>query len=191
MLFGGHRWPRLFGGLLIALWLAGMPTVRAAPSDALQAAFVLNFLKFAEWPSTTAAGNSAPLIVATLGEDELATVLKSVLHGKTVQGRKVAVHMFRDATAWQAAAQPCQAIFITPAAQAAWAELRADLSRRPVLTMGVTPGFCAAGMMLNLYEQDNRIRFEANQAAVALAGLKVRAELLKLAKIVNTEGSLP
>jgi hypothetical protein len=101
------------------------------------------------------------------------------------------VQTYRDAAEWQASAQPCQALFVTPAAQAAWAEIQADLVRRPLLTMGESPGFCAAGMMINLYEKDHRIRFEANPVAVAQAGLKMRAELLKLATIVQTEGHLP
>lgn len=153
----------------------------------LKAAFVLNFLKFAEWPAG-AAPAGAPLVVSVVGEGELVAALNTVLDGQTVQGRKVIVQTFRDVAQWQVATTSGQALFVTPAAQPAWAELRAALAGRPVLTIGEAPGFCAAGGMLNLYERDNRIRFEANPAAVEKEGLKLRAELLKLATIVKTEG---
>ena len=56
-----------------------------------------------------------------------------------------------------------------------------------MLTIGDSPGFCAAGGMLNLFEQDDRIKFEANPETASRAGLKMRAELLKLATIVPTK----
>ena len=71
-------------------------------------------------------------------------------------------------------------------AEAAWPPTRTVLTHEAVVTIAETPGFCASGGMLNLYEEGNRIRFEANPAAAAAAGLTLRADLLKLAKIVRT-----
>ena len=57
-----------------------------------------------------------------------------------------------------------------------------------MLTICEAPGFCEQGGMLNLYEEDHRIRFEANPAAADQAGLKLRSTLLTLATIVKTKG---
>ena len=59
-----------------------------------------------------------------------------------------------------------------------------------MLTICETPGFCTQGGMLNLYQEDQRIRFEANPAAADKARLKLRSTLLTLATIVKTEGGL-
>jgi hypothetical protein len=154
----------------------------------MKAAFVLNFQKFTEWPATALPAADAPLIVAVVGDDPLSAVIKTVLSGKMVQGRNLEVELFRDTAEWKAAARPSQVLFVTAAAQPAWAEIRAELAGRPVLTISEAPGFCAAGGMLNLYEKENRLRFEANPVAVEKEGIKLRAELLKLATIVKTVG---
>lgn len=183
----GHR------GLarLLALLLCLSPAAAGAQqAEALRAAFVLNFLKFAEWPAAAMGDASAPLVVAVIGDDLQSGALERGLEGKEIQGRKLAVHVYSDAAQWRLKGTACQALYVTPAAHDAWAELRAELAGRPVLTICETPGFCAQGGMLNLYQEDQRIRFEANPAAADKAGLKLRSTLLTLATIVKTEGGL-
>ncbi|MBK8167197.1 MAG: YfiR family protein [bacterium] len=151
----------------------------------MRAAFVLNFLKFAEWP---AAADSTVLVIAALGDDAQAAALRAGLDGKEIQGRRVSVRVFGDADQWRRDGQACQALFITPAAADAWQGLRTELTARPVLTISEAPGFCEQGGILNLYEEDHRIRFQANPGAADHAGLKLRSTLLTLATIVKTKG---
>ena len=181
---GIRRW--VAGGLAIVLLAVGTAVARAEQADALKAAFVLNFLKFAEWPVAGPSETNATLVIAAVGNGPLTTALKTVLNGKTAQGRKVEVLVFRDAAEWKRGNRSCQALFITPATHSAWGEIRASVADRPVLTIGAATGFCTEGGMLNLYEKENRIRYEANLEAVEKAGLKLRSELLKLATIVTT-----
>jgi hypothetical protein len=56
---------------------------------------------------------------------------------------------------------------------------------RPVLTIGDTDGFAQAGVILNLYTFDQRVRIEANTTAAARAGLRLSSQLLRLARIVG------
>lgn len=175
--------------LLLALSLTILPAgAGAQQGEAVRAAFVLNFLKFAEWPATVLPGASSPLVVATIGDDAQAAALQAGLDGKEIQGRRVQVKVYRDAAHWRGEGAGSHALFITSTAAAAWAELRAEVEGRPVLTICESPGFCEQGGMLNLYEEDHRIRFEANPAAADKAGLKLRSTLLTLATIVKTKG---
>jgi len=174
---------------LLALSLGVAPVgAGAQQAEAVRAAFVLNFLKFAEWPAATRADSSTALVIAAVGDDAQSAALLAGLNGKEIQGRRIEVRVFRDAEQWRREGAGSQALFITPAAPAAWQELRAEIAGQPVLTICEAPGFCAQGGMLNLYEEDNRIRFEANPAAADHAGLKLRSTLLTLATIVKTKG---
>ena len=184
-----RRW--LASGLVIVFGLVAMPALRAESPDGLKAAFVLNFVKFAEWPAAAPSNTHAALVIAAIGNDPLAVEIKTILNGKLAQGRKVEVQLYRDVADWKQCGLPCQALFVTVAAYAVWDEIRGALVGRTVLTMGDAPGFCAAGGMLNLYEKENRIRFEANPEAAEKEGLKLRAELLKLATIVKPEKVAP
>lgn len=178
------RWVSALLAVSLALAPAG---AGAQQAEAVRAAFVLNFLKFAEWPAA-ASPDSATLNIAALGDDAQAAALRAGLDGKEIQGRRIAVQVYRDADQWRREGQDCQALFITPAAADAWSGLRAEIAARPVLTICEAPGFCEQGGMINLFEEDHRIRFEANPGAADHAGLKLRSTLLTLATIVKTKG---
>jgi hypothetical protein len=178
---------------LVAACLAGFADggrARAEPSEPalrIRAAFVLNFLKFTEWPAEAVGKEGDDLGLVVLGDGPLAAALRESLDGKTVQGLTVRVRLHRDAAEWQKDPKPCHAVFVTSRAGAARLDLQAALAGRPVATIAEQPGFCAGGGMLNLFEQAGKIRFEANPEAVGAARLKLRADLLKLAVIVKTE----
>ncbi len=60
-----------------------------------------------------------------------------------------------------------------------------QLEGRPVPTVGDGTGYGTAGVVLNFYASDSRIRFEANTTAAARAGLQISSHLLRLARIVG------
>jgi hypothetical protein len=175
--------------VLLALCLVAWPAgVGAQQAEAVRAAFVLNFLKFAEWPAAVRADSVPVLLIGAVGDGAQSAALRAGLDGKEIQGHRLEVRIFRDAEQWRLDGAGCRALFITPAAPDAWRQLRAEMAGQPVLTICEAPGFCEQGGMLNLYEEDNRIRFEANPAAANQAGLKLRSTLLTLATIVKTKG---
>jgi hypothetical protein len=55
------------------------------------------------------------------------------------------------------------------------------LNSAPVLTIGDTDGYAQRGIMINMYLEDKRVRFEINAEAARTAGLRISAKLLKLA----------
>lgn len=179
-----RRIANLSAALLLALGSVGQAQEPEAVLR-IKAAFVLNFLKFVEWPEESA---QTDLPLAVVGESPLAAALQTALSDQEVQGRTVNVRAYPSAAAWRRdGAAADQAVFFLPATVANWPDLRNELKKRPVLTISESPGFCASGGMLNLFEQDGRIKFEANPEAARAAGLMLRAELLKLAKLVKTE----
>lgn len=186
---GARVWRRAVAGLLLLAFAASPAAVGAQQAEAVRAAFVLNFLKFAEWPPA-GGGAATDLVIAAVGDDAQVAALTAGLEGKEIQGRHVVVRAFRDADQWRREGRGCQALFLSPSAAAGWPQLRADLAGQPVLTISEAPGFCEQGGMLNLYEQDHRIRFEANPGAAELAGLKLRSTLLTLATIVKSKGGM-
>jgi hypothetical protein len=172
---------------------AGRATGNAADTDdhaaKLKAAYVYNFLKYAEWPreAPSAGDTNSPFVFAVVGRNGMPDALRSALEGKTVAGRRIRVRIYGDAAALAADFGPADALYLEVSARSEWNAVRTALADRPVLTIAEMPGFCADGGMLNLYEQENHVRFEANPSAARAKGLKLSAELLKLAKIVNSE----
>ncbi|MEO5821625.1 MAG: YfiR family protein [Vicinamibacteraceae bacterium] len=177
---------RLLRQLCLALSIASllfMPSPVHAQFDDQQvkAAFVLNFLKFVTWPQA-AATPEAPIDVVVLGADDLAKALARASAGQQVAGRAIAVRSVRKAG--DIAGTP-QLLFIGASERDRLPVLLRQFEGHPVLTVGDANGYGSAGVVLNFYSSDSRIRFEANTTAAARAGLQISSHLLRLARIVG------
>jgi hypothetical protein len=184
------RWTRRLrlAATLIAVGVFGWSTpVHAAPEEsALQAAYVLNFAKFTEWPPTGLPGKSGAMQLCQFGaRDDLAQALRALegrsLQGAPVQWRKVGkVEEVRG----------CQLLFVAESGLSL-----AQISGMPVLTVSDLPDFAQQGGVIGLVRQSGRLRFEVNRGAAHAAGLRLSADLLSLAtrvvdSTVRREGSL-
>jgi YfiR/HmsC-like len=174
-------------GLLTAvgavLCLAGMPTPCAGQPSELQvkAAFVLNFLKFVEWPSDGPVDPSAPFVIVVIGDDPIGSSLR-----ESTAGRTVGTHPLIVRTGARAAdGATAQLVFIPQSERRQLPSILHALEGRLVLTVGDTPGYAESGVMLNLVVEDQRVRFEANTAAAARAGVHLSSHLLRIARIVG------
>lgn len=174
------------GLLLLALAFAGTPYQAAvdsnrADSREVKAVFLINFLSFAEWPPAKLGPPSSRLTIAILGDPSFAAMVERAAAGRVVNGHAVAVHAVE--TAEQAAS--AHLVFIGSShARRLPATLRA-LADSTVLTVGDTDGFAQDGVAINLYTFDNRVRIEVNSTAAARAGVRLSANLMRLARIVE------
>lgn len=180
-LFLADRRPKIGVALLVLLvFAAGTATHSAGqPSEmTVKAAFVINFLKFVEWPPVA---RGTPLVLVLAGDAPIAAALHGHAVGLQIGGRPVKV---RVATT-PAQIGSADAVFIAAGERERMPAILRALDQRPVLTIGDSDGFAASGVMLNMVMQDQRVRVEANTLAASRAGLKVSAHLLRLARIVG------
>ena len=174
------------GLLLLALASAGTPYQAAGWSDRadsrdVKAVFLINFLSFAEWPPAKLGPPASRLTIAILGDPSFAAAVERAAAGRAVNGRTIAVHAV--STPEEAAA--AHLVFIASSeAHRLPATLRA-LAGATVLTVGDTDGYAQDGVAINLYTFDNRVRIEVNSTAAARAGVRLSANLMRLARIVE------
>ncbi len=163
----------------LALWPA---CGQAAPVGEyeIKAAFLYNFAKFVEWPKCTDCKADRPFVIGILGDDPFGADM-ALLVGKQVKERPLRV--VRAATLDELGG--CDVLFISNSIKDKLAGILKKLGSKPVLTVGDTAGFAQAGVMINLYQIGNKIRFEINSRAAEKAGLKISSHLLRLARIVE------
>ena len=168
--------------LAVCLLLCAPSAVWAAAAQEYQvkAAFLLNFVRFAEWPSTAFADAAAPLRIGILGEDPFGAALDGVVLGETVRERPLAVQRARRIEELDG----CQVVFIARSEQARAAEILAALGERPVLTVSDLGSFAAAGGVIGFYLDGNRVRFEINAASALRRQVRLSAQLLRLGRPV-------
>lgn len=161
-----------------------VPNLRAAdatPSreDQLKAAYLLNFAKFIEWPVTSA--GVQPLTVCLVGALGVHDALASGIENKRVGTRSLAVRHVPDA----GAVVGCNVLYL----DSVMAASSSPASALPVLTISDAKAFARNGGMIELFTEDNRLRFKVNVDNAERAGLRISSNLLQLAATVEKEGT--
>ena len=140
----------------------------------VKAAFILNFLKFIEWPT-----ESGPFKVTVLGKNPFGSSLDDVFKGKTVRGRKIQVKY----GTW---GQQIDAdlVFVPASERERFGEL-SSLANKPIVVVGESPGFAKKHGMINFILVQDRVVFEINPKIAKSSKVKLSSKLLQLAKIVD------
>lgn len=169
----------------MALFLVGLTSLVASDPVSqeyqVKAAFVFNFTKFVEWPPPRFPSDEAPIVIAVLGRNPFGDGLETLVRDHLVDGRRLVVQRFSSAAAVQSSGVIFHVLFVAAGEEARFASLEEFLPRIGALTVGESDRFAALGGMINFVIVENRVRFEINRAAVGAAGLKLRAQLQKLA----------
>jgi hypothetical protein len=162
---------------LIVIGLAQLPAADNAPEYGIKAAFLLNFMRFVDWPETAFSSSDAPREICILGRDPFGRDLTDIMRGEVVQDRSIVVRRVSQI----AAAGACQVVFVSAATNPS--RLR---SIQPMGTLIVAddPRFLRDGAMIAFVLEAKRVRFDVNQKAAEMAGLKISSKLLSLARMV-------
>lgn len=173
------RWRRR---AVVAALLA-LPHVAGAqvPEYEAKSEFLERFTRFIDWPDSTPGDT---FVIGILGRDPFGHYLDA-LATRSIKGKPVEVRRLRTASD---AGTCCQLLFISSSEADHLARVLSRTAGEPVLTVGDTPGFAEAGVLINLYEDRGRIGFEVNEAAVRRSGLHFNSKLLRLARLVEPVG---
>jgi len=146
------------------------------PEYQLKAAFLLNFIKFIDWPASAFADPVSPVAICILGDDPFGNALDQVVEGETVNGRKVTAQRIKRAPQ----AKTCQVVFLMKPEN--------DMVRTlgsGILTVGQGESFIHDGGMIAFVIENRRIGFVINQGAAEAAGLKLSSKLMRVARTVQ------
>lgn len=155
----------------------------AGPSEyQVKAAFLYNFLKFVEWPEEHSTGSTPAITLCIIGNDPFGKNMGG-FKDKQVSGKKVVVRHMRSTSG----ISDCQALFISES-EKDYVESITELARGfHILTIGDTELFAQKGVIINMYMENDKVRFEINIDAAKQAGLRINSRLLSLANIVRSK----
>jgi hypothetical protein len=193
----------LFAAVLVAP--RTLPDARAqaiAPAEEdVQAAFLLNFLRYTDWPGRSFDGPDAPFVITVVGSEQVAARVRAVVAAAgRVNGRPVEVRWLPGARGSRAAPfdsaqdrenqlqlRRSHLVFFHASAGNVAGQTLSDLWGLPVLTVSDVPDFTRVGGMHGLVRASGRVAFEANPVAIRNSRLLLSAKVLKLAR--NTGGA--
>jgi hypothetical protein len=150
----------------------------------VKAALLFNFAKFVDWPASAFAGPEAPFVIGMVGEDPFGPALEETLRNKNVNGRAIRIEHLGPGQDLKS----CHLLFVCASERKRLAALLGSLEKAPVLTVGDgLERFLGGGGMVNLLQQNNKVRFAVSQERVAQSGLKMSSKLLRLAVATREE----
>ena len=143
----------------------------------IKAMFLLNFIKYVEWPIE----NSKPVIkIGIVGESEMFDALSTLAAQRSSDGQKVEIKKLDEKNAGS-----FQIIFISNSENKNADEIIKRLSGKGILIISEDDKCKSRLAGINLFNQDNKIRFEINLAPVKNNGMKISSKLIELATAVH------
>lgn len=184
-------WRWLIASLLLVV--AAPALAQGQPRAAeVEAAYLVNFLRYTQWPEQSFSSEQSPFVVTVIGSASVIAAVRAVATAAgAIDGRLIDVRALPASQASAADAQTVELLrtshlvfFHSSEMRAIPRELLSRLAGQPVLTVSNIDDFVAGGGMLELVNAAGHIVFEANPAAIHEAGLLVSAKVLKLARSV-------
>lgn len=165
--------------LLLALGLAppGQAQPLVASEAALQAALLVNFAIFTEWPALPAGVTVAEKIsFCVLASPDVTEALLN-RQNKSIRGKAIEVKAISSTTQTTA----CQVLFVGEPAHPRIHEIRQLARTIPLLLVAEENGFDPKDVIISLRLQDGRYTFKINLTAARASSLTLSSKLLNLA----------
>lgn len=174
--------PRLRAGVVfgLVLTLSAVTPGAASLEYQVKAAFLLNFVRFVQWPAPPATQPDAPIAVCVLRHNPFGDTLQHIVEGETVGGRRVVTR--RIAT--PDAAPGCQVVFVPQTVVDEDGAIAVPIERG-VLTVGESDAFLRLGGIISFFEDGGRIKFAIVPEAAERSDLRLSARLLGVARLVQ------
>lgn len=167
--------------MIIGVLVLNSAVASTADDKQLKMALTYNFARYTEWPDTL---TSETLNFCIFENENLAKVFNKLV-GKTIEGRKIIVSNVSLKYTDEKEITSCQLLFIDSRERNKISIILALITGKPILTVGQIPDFIDSGGIINLYWEDDKLRFEISPTAALRASLKISSRLLQVAKVVN------
>ena len=166
--------------LLLTLSSAQVPTPEYNEYQ-IKAGFLVNFIKFVEWPAEAFADVSTPLVIGLIGDDPFGSTLDEVVSGKTINGRPLEVRRLK----WGQDLKGCHLLFVSTSERRRLTQIIDALKGSSILTVGEMGQFNQQGGIINFVMDARKVRFEINITMADRARLRISSKLQALARAIR------
>jgi hypothetical protein len=166
------------------LWAVPLAARQPSLEYDVKAAFVLNFVRFVEWPQ---ARRTPPLRICVLQSNPFGDRLDAIVTDEQWQGGEIDVRVIPELRR----GTDCHLLYVPESAAQRFEREVSAVSGLPILMVGEHPRFLEQGGMIRLFLEGNRVRFSINQKSADSVGLLISSRLLRLARTVVGSGGPP
>ena len=150
----------------------------------IKAHFIGTFTRFIEWPVLLDL-ESCPqtFMIGIVGDSPFNGFIEDIYSNAELKGLPVIIKHIKKLDE----ISRCDMLFICKSEKNNIFKLLSITEKLPILTLADTPGFAEKGVLINLFVEKNKTKFEINYPAIKSTGLIFNYKLLSLARIIDKE----
>ena len=177
------RWALL---CLLTVCLAASTTLALGQSadlltaEQVEAGFIYNFTKYAEWPILSGNDNTR-FHLCVAGDGGVIEQLDNAVNGKAVGNRNIIVRHLEDT----GEITDCEILYVGRVSRRWEDRLVAQVSGQGILTVGSTPGYLRGAGIITFVIEGNRVRFDINARLAEKVNIRFDSRILALARNKN------
>jgi hypothetical protein len=169
-------------GLMTFLW--GSPPIHSQTTMSeyqVKALFLLNFVKYVEWPANAGPVANGPIVIGIIGQHNFNDSLTSSVEGKSINGRSIVIkHFLADDDL-----SGCAILFISSSGSSQESAILKKAGALPILTVGEDDSFLQKGGIIDFMLKDGKIHLAINLRAAQRVKLQISSKLLSVADVVK------
>ncbi|MCA8942112.1 MAG: YfiR family protein [Planctomycetes bacterium] len=159
----------------------------------IKSGLVVNFCRYLDWSPLPKSETTFEIHI--VGKDPLGKAIDELYEKRKVDKHDVAISRFGS---WSALAEPhrvraldCQLLIVAESDPKIVSEILGAIGRRQIVTVGFIPTFLHLGGDIEVFIQENKVRFDVAHDHLKLKGVKVSSKLLKSAERNPASGPRP
>jgi hypothetical protein len=165
--------------LIIAL--SHLPCFAQYSEDVVKAAYIERITRFVEWPVRENLPAAEQFVIGVYDEDEFYFTLTQVFKDKQIKELKVKIISLESPEQLS----DCNLCYISGRAKSLLNKFVDKANTSGTLLFSETTGFCKAGVHVNFYIEDEKLKFEINESTMGSAGFKVSYLLKQNIRIIR------
>jgi YfiR/HmsC-like len=148
----------------------------------LKAVYLEKFSRFVTWPEECSMDDSEkPFVISVIGKTPLYKNLEQIYSMQKINNKKVEIRKINNLYE----IKNSHILVIAESEKRNLLNILALTEKLPVLTVSESPNFANEGVLINFFEERNKLKFEVNETAVIKSPLQMSFYLMNSAKIVK------
>jgi len=148
----------------------------------LKAVYIEKFSRFVTWPEECCMDDpDKPFVISVIGKTPLYKNLEQIYSMQKINNKKVEIKKINNLYE----IENSHILVIAESERKNLQNILALTEKLPVLTISDSPNFAKEGVLINFFEEKNKLKFEVNETAVIKSPLQMSFYLMNSAKIVK------
>ncbi len=151
----------------------------SASLESIKVAYIYNIAKFVTWQEKD---SSSPFTICSYSNSSISKSIKTLENQKIKDKVILIKNDIKDNQL-----EECQILFISNNENSKLNKILDTTKKKQILTISDYPKYNTQGVIINLYEENEKLRFKINQEEAQNYKIDISSQLLWMATIVKTD----